>query len=722
MTETITGVDPQESASSEVLAPEVAVGETSVTSDQHLRQGAQNLRDERPHLSWEAPALVVLLVGTACLYLWRLNISGWANAFYSAAAQAGSASWKALFFGSSDAANSITVDKPPASLWVMGISVKLFGLSSWSILIPQAMMGVSSVFLIFKLVRRWFSAQAAFLAGATLALTPVATLMFRYNNPDALLTLLILGATYTTLRGIEDENRKWVIATGTLVGFAFLTKQLQALLIVPPLGLTHLIAARPRFWRRVSDLLLAGLALVVSAGWWVAAVELWPKNSRPYIGGSQSNSILELTFGYNGLGRLTGNEVGSVTGGRTPQPGTGVWGQTGITRMFNGISGTQIAWMIPLALCSLMAGLWFTRRLPRTSLERAMIIALGSWLISTALVFSFMQGIYHDYYTVVLAPPIAGLVGIGGHYFWTRRSSHWIRALGAFSFLCSAAWIVHLSSRAGSWFGWVRPAVVATALVGAVVGLVYGATHRRLGAAAAIGLATAGLVMPAIWSIDTANTAHSGGIVTAGPAVVVGRFGGFPGRGPSGSNSASRQGFPGQNGQPPAGFPSGGGFRGPGQTGSGSQAPKSGTITNGPGGFIGGGFGPGAGQPGGLLHAAKPTQAVIDALLEGSDSFTWVAAAVGANEAAGYQLATQKPVMSIGGFNGSDPSPTLEQFKEYVVAGKIHYFVGGRGFGPPNGGSRDSSEIAAYATSNFTPVTIGNFTLYDLTKPLATAN
>src|SRR5277367_4974214 len=132
--------------------------------------------------AWVRPSLLLLLVATAVAYLWALGDSGWANSFYAAAVQAGSKSWKAFFFGSSDASNFITVDKAPASLWVMEISARIFGLNSWSILVPQALEGVASVGLLYATVRRWFKPSAALIAGAVLALTPVAALMFRYNN------------------------------------------------------------------------------------------------------------------------------------------------------------------------------------------------------------------------------------------------------------------------------------------------------------------------------------------------------------------------------------------------------------------------------------------------------------------------------------------------------------------------------------------------------------
>ena len=152
----------------------------------------------------ERCALAVLLVGTAVAYLWGLGRAGWANSFYSAAVQAGTESWKAMFFGSSDAANSITVDKPPASLWVMEFSTRIFGVNSWAMLVPQVLLGVASVALLYATVRRRFGPVAGLLAGLLLAVTPVAALMFRFNNPDALLVLLMIAATWAMLRAVED--------------------------------------------------------------------------------------------------------------------------------------------------------------------------------------------------------------------------------------------------------------------------------------------------------------------------------------------------------------------------------------------------------------------------------------------------------------------------------------------------------------------------------------
>jgi len=241
---------------------------------------------------WELPLLAVLLLGTAVLYLWNLAASGWANSFYAAAVQAGTQSWTAFFFGSLDSANAITVDKPPASLWVMALSGRIFGFSSWSMLAPQALMAIASVALLWATVRRVAGPVAGLLAGTVLALTPVAVLMFRFNNPDALLVLLMVAAAWATTHAVEKASTRWLLLAGVFIGFGFLTKMLQVFLVVPGLAVAYLWAAPTTLWRRIRQLLAAGVAIVVSTGWWLLAVALWPVDSRPYIGGSTNNSPL----------------------------------------------------------------------------------------------------------------------------------------------------------------------------------------------------------------------------------------------------------------------------------------------------------------------------------------------------------------------------------------------------------------------------------------------
>ena len=629
------------------------------------------------------PALISLLLGTALLYLWGLSASGWANSFYSAAVQAGSESWKAFFFGSSDAANSITVDKTPMSLWPMIVSVRIFGLSSWSILVPQALMGVASVGLLYATVRRTTgNAWAGLTAGAILALTPVAVLMFRFNNPDALLTLLLIAAVYATLRATESPDRavRWLVLGGTLVGFAFLTKMMQAFLVLPPLAIVYLLAARPTLGVRLRHLLIAFGSMIVAAGWWIAIVELWPESSRPYIGGSQNNSILELTLGYNGFGRLNGNETGSVGGGNN-------WGETGLLRMFSSEIGGQIAWLLPASIVLLCLGLWFRRSAGRRDRLLSGLVVWGAWLVVTVLTFSFMAGIFHAYYTVALAPAIAALVAIGGTIVWRNRHSM-VASLGAaFVLAMTASLSFVLLQRSAGFAPWLKYAII---IVGAAAALLI-VVHRFLPRRAVMAVAAATLITmlagPAAYAVDTATTAHTGSIPTAGPSTGTTQ-GGQGGRGGQGAGPGNTQG------------------QGGGAT-TGTTAP--GTAQQ--------------GNAGGLLNGSESTAAITSMLTADADRFTWAAAAVGANSAAGYQLAAEVPVMAIGGFNGSDPSPTLDQFKAYVADGEIHYFIsggdggggggGGRGGGTSAGGST-STEITSWVTANFTSATVDGVTVFDL--------
>lgn len=673
--------------------------------------GAEPARAPR----WEYPALAVLLLATGLSYLYNLSANGWANSFYAAAVQAGSESWKAFFFGSSDAANSITVDKAPASLWIMELSVRLFGLNSWSMLVPQVLLGVATVALLRSTVRRSFGPAAGLIAGAAMAVTPVFALMFRFNNPDALLVFLMVAAVWAMMRALDDGRWRWLVLTGICIGFGFLAKQLQVMLVVPALALVYLLAGPPKLGKRIAQLFAAGAAMVVAAGWWLLTVELWPADARPYIGGSQNNSIIELTLGYNGLGRLNGNETGSVgPGGELPPGGNGMWGRTGITRMFDQMQGGQIAWLIPAALVALVAGLLLHGRAARTDGPRAQLLLWGGWLLVTGLVFSYMAGIFHQYYTVALAPAAAALVGSGAVLYWRNRSRWWVRALaaGAVAATTATAWM--LLSRSADFLPWLRWTILVAGIVATLAILV--PLPRRTAVVAALLAGFVGLTGPVSYTVDTVNSAHTGSIPTAGPST--GMFGGMrpPGMrdgagGGPGTRGAAAGMSDGTNGVP-------GGT--PGTAGTpGGAAPSDGAAGAAADGARPDGGGPGAmggGPGGGVMHAAEPGDALVALLEENGDAYTWAAATVSANSAAGYQLATGLPVMPIGGFNGSDPAPTLEQFQQYVASGQIHYFLGGSG-GGPGGRTGTSSEITQWVRENFAATEVDGVAVYDLTAP-----
>jgi 4-amino-4-deoxy-L-arabinose transferase-like glycosyltransferase len=596
-----------------------------------------------PGVVRERLAFGSLLVMTAALYLWNLSASGWANAFYSAAAQAGADNWTAMLFGSSDASNAITVDKTPAALWVMDLSVRLFGLNSWSVLAPQALEGVAAVALLYAAVRRASGPTAALLAGTVFALTPVAALMFRFNNPDALLVLMLVAGAYCVQRACEkDSSRWWLVGAGVAVGFGFLAKMLQALLVLPSFGLAYLISAAVPLRTRLMRLAGALGAVALSAGWYLLLVELWPSESRPYIGGSQHNSIVELALGYNGLGRLTGEETGGL-GNMNFDVG---WG-----RLLGNGMGTSIAWLLPAAVVCLVAGLLITRRAPRTDPTRAALIMWGGWLVVSAVVFSLAEGIVHPYYTVALAPALAACLGIGAVLLWRNRGD--VRAATAMSatVLVTAVLAATLLSRHGDWPSWLRGGVAVGGVGATVLLLVVGRLPRRTAAFTA-GLAVAvALAAPAAFSLATAQSVHSGAMPGVGRASGHGNFAGF----------------------------------------------------------------------GGLLETSKSGPELTRLLTDGADGYPWTAAAVGSNNAAGYQLATGAPVMAVGGFNGTDPAPTLAEFQSDVAAKRIHYFIRGRsamGLGNVFGhasGSHEAADITAWVQSNFAPNRVDGVVVYDLT-------
>lgn len=657
-------------------------------------------------------ALALLLCAAAAVYFWNLTASGYANEFYSAAAQAGSQSWSAFLWGALDAGGAITVDKPPASIWLMALSVRALGLSSFAILLPQALMGVACTFLVYETVRRTWGCAAGIIAGAIFVTTPVAALMFRFNNPDALLVLLMLGAAHLVTRAVQEpctrngsrRRTRLIAQAGLLVGLGFLTKQLQVLLVVPGFALALFACSPTSVRRRIIDGAVAIGSIVLGAGWWVLLTVLVPSGSRPYIGGSQTDSFLELTFGYNGLGRLTGDETGSVVAGGSAQGG--MWGETGALRLFGSDFADQIAWLAPLAVLGIVVGAVLARRMHRAGdhdetgrARAAQLVIFGSWLCVTWVVFSYMAGIFHAYYTVALAPAVSVLAAICLIGLWRMRRSQSAQAIAVLACLACSIWSFVLIERSGS-YGWLAICVLVAGIGAAGLGACAGialvgegdARRIRTGRAAgrvAIALGMAALAAgPVAWTACTIASGHSGSIVSAGP------------------NGAM-------------GGPGGGGAQGAAAGGDGAPAGgDDGTLAGGSGAPAGdddGDAGPGGGM-GGLLKG-NSNGAVAELVAEGGTGYRWAAATTGSQNAAGYQLATGLPVMAIGGFNGTDPAPTLEQFIAYVESGCIRYYItGGQMSGKQMGGSSDAALIEAWVEENFTPVEIDGTTIYDLTE------
>jgi 4-amino-4-deoxy-L-arabinose transferase-like glycosyltransferase len=670
------------------------------------------VRGDAQDAAWARPALIALLTIAAIAYIWDLTASGYANSFYAAAVQAGTKSWKAFFFGSLDSSSFITVDKPPASLWVMALSGRIFGFSSASMLIPSVVEGIAAVALLHAAVKRWFGAGAGLLAGLLLAVTPVAALMFRFNNPDALLVLLMVAGAYCLVRAVERASTRWILAAGAMIGFAFLAKMMQAFLVLPAFALVYMVAAPTGIRRRLAQLLAGGLAVVVSAGWWVAIVALWPAASRPMIDGSPDNNIFNLIFGYNGLGRIFGSGSGGGGGGG----GANFSGATGPLRLFDSLMGGQASWLLPAALICMVAGLWVSGRAPRTDRTRAAMLLWGGWLVVTGAVFSFSSGIIHTYYTVALVPAIAALVAIGAVQLWRIRDHAGARATMALIVAVTAAWAWVLLDRTPGWEPWLRWLVIASA-VPAVAGLLAAPWLRRLGRRALPAIAAVAAVAclsgPVAYAAQTVSTAHTGSIPSAGPSsgTAGGLPGGFAGQGGSAGRSGSADG--GSVGGSAGGGSVSGGSAAGGSAGS-SSAGSSSAGSSSAGASRAGSAGATGGARAGAGGQTQTSAALVKALEAGAGRYRWVAAVSGSQSAATLELAAGgDPVMAIGGFDGEGGHLTLAQFKSYVAKGDIHYYVastgGGAGIGagagglPAGGGKAGTGSATGGPPSGFAP-------------------
>ncbi len=616
----------------------------------------------------EQVALIAILGLAAFLCLWNLTENGYSNEYYAAAAKAGSESWKALFFGSLDPGSFITVDKPPLSLWLMGLSARVFGFSSFSILLPEAVCTIAAVWLLYATVRRLWGPTAGLLAAAALALTPVTIAIGRVNNPDALLVLLMVASAYLVVRAIESGKTKHLAWAGALVGLAFMTKLLQGWMIAPALGAAYLLAGPPRLRVRCKQLAIAGATMVAVSAAWPAAVSLWP-GSKPYIGGSTNGSIWNLIFGYDGFGRLFGQGGGAGAGG-----GITFGGSPGLLRMFNEQVGGQIAWLIPLAAVGLAVGLWTTRRAPRTDRARAGWVLFGAWALVCVAVFSSQRGIFHPYYVSALAPAVAALAGAGVVVLvrWGHRSWAGVAVLDL-AIAASAALAVVLLARTHSF----APALRTLIPIAAVIAI-GGSVAWRLGKRRALGLAGAAaavalLAGPASYSYANLGRSLSGNNVLAGPASV--------------ASSSGMGGAPGA-------------FH------------VAGTR---PGGF------PGAGAPPSAMHApggGRLSSSVISYLEANQGSAKYLIAASGSQTTAPIIISTGKAVITIGGFNGSDPAPTVAQLAKLVQDGQLKYVLlssssaGGAG-GPGGGGTQQAiaSWVKAHG-SKVTAVSVSGGTLY----------
>ncbi|MFJ1809411.1 MULTISPECIES: ArnT family glycosyltransferase [unclassified Streptomyces] len=660
---------------------------------------------------WARPALWAILVLATALYAWNLSsITG--NTFYDAAVYSGTKSWKAFFFGALDAGSFITVDKPPFALWVMGLSARAFGYGTWQLTLPMVAAGTGSVALVHRLVKRDFGAVAATVSALALTLTPITVALTRDTNPDPILVFLMLLGAAALLKAVRTGRMMPLVWSGVAIGLAFNTKMMQAYVVLPAFFLVYLWAADASLGRRVRNLAAGTVALIVSSAWWMVVVDLIPASSRPYIGGSTDNTVWDLVIGYNGFGRIFGasSSVGSQGNGAS------FGGEAGLYRMFNDIMGGQISWLIPFAAIALVAGLVLRGRAPRTDARRAALMLWGGWFVLHYLTFALAEGTFHPYYVTAMAPGIAALAGAGGvmlHHAFRERSA--------------AAGVPPLE-RSREWgTGWMLPAAVAVSSVWAVVllqrvsgsGTLYtvaevvagvaGAAsvigllvarftkRQRLVGVAALAAVVALLAGPAAYSASAAASATNGTNPTAGPST--GGMGGGGGQRPSGSS-----GGPGtDSGEAPSGSGAGQGTgEPPSNSGGSARSGTSGSGTTESGTTESGTAGSGTADGrtgGGMGGGTQVSSAMITYLKKNQDGATWLVAVATDQTASAIILESGEPVISMGGWSGSDDAMTLARLKSLVKAGTLHYIVVS-----DSGQGSSNSEISTWVKANGTAV------------------
>lgn len=448
---------------------------------------------------WELIALTAVTIAAATAYAWDLDIQRWGNAYYSAIAQSGAESWRSFFFGSLDSANATASDKPPGAFWVMALSVRAFGLSSWSVMLPQSLETVATLVVLNRTVRRLSGPLPAVVATLVLATTPAALALARYNHPDTLMTLLVVGAAYCCVRAMPGDGRRWLVATGALLGLAFLSKWAVAFLPVPGMA-GALVAARRRpltvHLRRLGLVLMSSAITGMS---WLVVVLALPPAARPYPDGS-NGSILDLIVGRDGFSRLGGG-LGAARGNP-------VSGSPGMFRLFEQPFSAQIAWLLPLAVFLLVAVTVKDRGRPSPGM-----VLFGGWLVATTVAFSAMSGAMHPYYTVLLAPAQAAVIGLG----MSELRSHRLRWLGAGFSAATLIYDLGLARayRLPAWLLWLAGCLALGALVTAALARTRPRPMPKAVASVLLGLALA--VCPVAVGLETILHPVTGSDPLAGP-------------------------------------------------------------------------------------------------------------------------------------------------------------------------------------------------------------
>ncbi len=652
---------------------------SSVTYPARRWARARSRAERRPRLAslFAYPELLALLALTGVLNLWDLSINGWANTYYSAAVRSMSTSWHDFLFASLDKTGLMTVDKPPLAFWVQALSVRVFGFHSLSILVPEALMGVAAVALVYDMTRRMFGRVAGSVAGLAFALTPITVAIARHNNPDELLVLCCVAALWCALRALETGRTKWLVLCGVCVGLGFETKMGVALFVVPGIALAWMWSRWGSAWaerlKAFRQLLAGGLAMIVVGGAWPLLVTLTPAADRPWISGTSDNSVWSLIFGYNGLGRVAGQTGGPAGGGGPGGGGAGGFGgnlfggATGPFRLLQSALGDQAGWLLGFAIVAGLALLVLTR-LRRRDPRTGWLIAVGGAFLTTAVVFSYASGIFHPYYVSFLAPFAAALVGAGAGLMLPRslggaadgRSAQVIAPL---AIAAGAITELVVLGELGGAMSWAKPVLIGVAGACALLLALEGAGRYR---AIVVAVAMAALLAaPSAWAVQTVGHATSSTFPAGGPESA--SLGGPGGAGPGGGRGFAGGGRGFAGGGSGAGGAVGQLFQSPGATsGQGGFAPPGSGRA---GGFGGGGFAGGGGAFGGdsaSLNAAVRYVNEHGGGEIGVSSQSTAAAAI---------LDGYTNVAGLGGFSGRESSVSASWIAMEVREGRLRWVI-----------------------------------------------
>lgn len=630
-----------------------------------------------------------ILMGIAFLSAFLNIFNIWndtnANSYYTSAVTSMLQSFHNFFFASFDPAGFITVDKPPVTFWVQTIFAYFFGVHGWSVILPQALAGVGSVLLLYFLVKPTFGKTAARFTSLVMACTPIAVAVSRTNNIDSLLVFTLLLATWMLFRGIRKQRVPWILGAFAMIGIGFNMKMLQAYMVVPAFYLFYFLAFKTPWKKKLAILAGATIIMVGISLSWALVVGSISQENRPYIGSSQTNSVLELAFGYNGISRLTGNqgnggggpgdmpnqEQMKQDGGNMPTPpqmqqggtsrpegfppngngkqgafpdgagkpqgqgggGSFNTGQVGPLRLFQTELSGQISWLLPFvafASVGLLAGI--RRKKALTAKENESLFWLA-WLLPGMAFFS-VAGFFHQYYLIMLAAPIAVLVGAGWVELWNhdRNKEGWKKFLLPTALLATTAfeWFVLYPFQQQIGMGW--SIAIGVAGVGFALVLFFAGKKKRLSSIAAkLGLLVL-LVAPLYWSVTPLLYGVNSVMPAAGP---------------------SQQGV-GQN-----------------------QGMGNGPTTN-------------------------INQQLLDYVTKNNTGEKYLFATTDANSASPYIIKTGKAVMAMGGFLGSDPALTVEKLKQMVANKEVKYFLISSGSDSRGGSS--NNEVLNWIRANSTEV------------------